>query len=644
MAISVRGTASGNKTTTSTSATNLALTLSAAPQAGDVVFLAITDNQGGNAVTNLTLAPVLTATTTPTSLLMSVYDVAPLNSRYTYTYILPIVSGNTPTTTLTINYKPATATSTTLAAVAVIVTGLASVSSYGNGWFNLRTAGPNGIFEGSSDGNLGPVGFQSITDNTGGVPAGEIWLSQTSTNVSAPILTEYDSPTPFVAVATVASYGVSNSLRTLSGAVTVDTSGNVTTSGQSTGTVVYTPTGLSTNGSAAVVHAPTGNIIVKFTGTGTGTLTGCTVTNAPSVSYTIPSGTSIIGNGVALLASSSSTSSVTGGWYTGTGSSAGVVQISTTGSGTTPSNLYIMVGTAASSALSTPAYVSIRGAGPATGTGYACLYTFVPTTRTQSKTSRAAAVLTEKASKTVNRVKTAVATLSLSSRVSKVVGHARNALAVVLAPSQASKTASYLRRATATMSRSARSLKIVAWYVISAALAVLADYDIKTVNRVKTAVATLSRASRASKVVGHARNALAVVLAPSQVIKAATFRRSAKASATNVAVVSKAVVRNKRVVGTAVYAISSSKSRTFVRRVIATAIANAKATAVYQRYVSHPGTVSSDVLAPSVRGFVKVATVSADVLVPSVRAKTLTASVSATTETASVKTKAEPLV
>ena len=643
MAISVRGTASGNKTTTSTSATNLALTLSAAPQAGDVVFLAITDNQGGAAVTHLTLAPVVSSS--PSNLLMSQLDYTGLISRYTITYVVPIVSGNTPTTTLTINYQPSTATSTTLAAVAVIVTGLASVSSYGNTWNGLRSVYGYGIIEGSSYGN-GALGTSSVQDGTGGVPAGEIWLSQSfgGGGTSSPILTEYDSPTPFVAVATVASYGVSNSLRTLSGAVTVDTSGNVTTSGQSTGTVVYTPTGLSTNGSAAVVHAPTGNIIVKFTGTGTGTLTGCTVTNAPSVSYTIPSGTSIIGNGVALLASSSSTSSVTGGWYTGTGSSAGVVQISTTGSGTTPSNLYIMVGTAASSALSTPAYVSIRGAGPATGTGYACLYTFVPTTRTQSKTSRAAAVLTEKASKTVNRVKTAVATLSLSSRVSKVVGHARNALAVVLAPSQASKTASYLRRATATMSRSARSLKIVAWYVISAALAVLADYDIKTVNRVKTAVATLSRASRASKVVGHARNALAVVLAPSQVIKAATFRRSAKASATNVAVVSKAVVRNRVVVGTAVYAISSSKSRTFVRRVIATAIANAKATAVYQRYVSHPGTVSSDVLAPSVRGSVKVATVSADVLVPSVRGKTLTASVSATTETASVKTKAEPLV
>jgi hypothetical protein len=602
MAISVRGTASGTKTTTSTSATNLALTLSAAPQVGDVVFLAITDNRGGAAVTNLTLAPVITSS--PSNLLMSYYDTAALNSRYTYSYLVPIVSGNTPTTTLTIYYQPSTATSTTLAAVAVIVTGMASVSSYANGWFNLRTAGPNGIFEGSSDGNSGPIGSQSITDNTGGMPAGEIWLSQTPFNVSSPILTEYDSPTPFVAVATVASYTGSNSLRTLSGAVTVDTSGNVTTSGQSTGTVVYTPTGLSTNGSAVVVHAPTGNIIVKFTGTGTGTLTGCTVTNPPSVSYTIPSGTSIIGNSVALLAGSSSTSSVTGGWYTGTGSSAGVVQISTTSGGTTPSNLYIMVGTAASTALSTPAYVSIRGAGPATGTGYACLYTFVPSTRTQSKTSRAAAVLTEKAS----------------------------------------KTASYLRTATATMSSSARSLKIVAWYVISAALAVLADYDTKTVNRVKTAVATLSRASRVSKVVGRVKSALAVILAPSQALRTVASRRTAKASATNVAVVSKAVVRNRVVVGTAVYAISSSKSRTFVRRVIATAIANAKATAVYQRFISHPGTVSSDVLAPSVRGSVEVATVSADVLAPSVRAKTSTASVSATTETASVKTKAEPLV
>ena len=686
MPVSYINSTSGSQSSALGSGT-LTLTLSAAPTTGQWLFVAITTNDHNTMAPQV---PIKCGTVT-LSTLDNGFTVVPA-SRVPYVVGSPFQSGMS--TSITIPWTNGSGAGRGIYACAIVIGGLATTPT--SAFAHLKSYNANGLFDGTSGSY--DIGASNSNGNDGA------FFNMLAFTNSAGIYTSYDSQKqPFV-LATWQT-GATTAPSTLNGAATI-ASGVITTSGQSSGTVVLASAATYGTTGTAYLLTPDGVLPFTWTGKSGNNLTGCSISGGSAsgfYNYSLATGTGASINHPVLIQTSSNTAAQPiNGWQMGVNATTGIgVNIATAGvSGVQAAGQLTLSFGQAGGLSTTPAYL-ITEAVTAAG---AVLLTAVPSTRTMTRSSKATQVLTNLASKTINRVRQAIATQVLPNLVTKTrnlvrtakaahiriasevkrayylvvsaalgvladydiktVNRVRQAIASQVLPDLASKTINRVRQVIATNVRLARESRQVFYQVVSAAMGVLADYDLKTVNRVRQAIVTMSRASRASKTTNRVRQAVATMsrasraskvltltkrassalVGASQGIKTATFNRTAKATAVNSVVVTRAIVRNRTAVATATYAISSSKSRTAIRRAIATAVAYARVTPVIKRFVTHPGTVSAAVKTASVSSSVKTATVSASVTTATVRSAVKTATVSADVKTASVRSSVKPLV
>ena len=568
MPVSYINSTSGSQSSALGSGT-LTLTLSAAPTTGQWLFVAITTNDHNTMAPQV---PIKCGTVTLSTLEYG-STIVPA-SRVPYVTGSPFQSGMS--TSITIPWTNGSGAGRGIYACAIVIGGLATTPT--SAFAHLKSYNANGLFDGTSG------SYDIGTTNSNGND-GAFFNVLTFTN-SAGIQTSYDSQKqPFV-LATWQT-GATTAPSTLNGAATI-ASGVITTSGQSSGTVVLLSA--ATYGTTGTAYLLTTSGVCPFTWTGKSgnNLTGCSISGGSAsgfYNFSLVTGTGASINHPVLIQTSSITAAQPiNGWQMGTNASTGIgVNITTAGvSGVQAAGQLTLSFGQAGGLSTTPAYL-ITEAVTAAG---AVLLTAVPSTRTMTRNSNASQVLPNLVTKALNLVRTAKA------------AHIRIASEV--------KRAYYL--------------------VVSAALAVLADYDIKTVNRPRTAVVTASFASGVVKATKYVRRASQAVLAPVQATRTLMIRKTAKATSFQAVSVTKSLVRTRYGVATATYAISSSKSRTFTRRAVATTVALARVAKSYIRFVSHPGYVTVSFTAASVRSSFDVASVGGD------------------TETASVTTRAEPLV
>ena len=587
MPVSYINSTSGSQTSSATSGTLTLTALSAAPTTGQWIFVAFMGNDPANVQPQVAKCGTIN---------LSVIDPGYVitGSRVPVLYGAPYQSGMS--TAVTVTWNNSSGNSRGMYATCIVIGG--AVATPTTSYAHLRTFNSLGLFDGSSSGiDVGTLASNGTSQASGAT------LSWTQ---SSGVPTSYDTQKePFFLASWngVSAYTVPS---TLNGAATI-ASGVITTSGQSSGTVVLASAATYGTTGTAYLLTTSGVCPFSWTGKSGNNLTGCSVYGGSAsgfYNFSLATGTGASINHPVLIQTSSITAAQPiNGWQMGVNATTGIgVSVATAGvSGVQAAGQLTLSFGQSSGLTSTPAYLVTSGSANSCGS---VMVTLVPTTRTMTRSSKASQVFTDLASKTTNTV----------------------------------------RQAIATHVRLARESRQVFYQVVSAAMGVLADYDLKTVNRVRQAVATMSRASRASKVLTFTRRASSALVGASQGIKTATFNRTAKATAVNSVVVTRAIVRNRTAVATATYAISSSKSRTAIRRAIATAVAYARVTPVVQRFITHPGTVSAAVKTASVSSSVKTATVSASVTTATVRSAVKTATVSADVKTASVRSSVKPLV
>ena len=586
MPVSYINSTSGSQSSALGSGT-LTLTLSAAPTTGQWIFVAFMGNDPANVQPQVAKCGTIN---------LSVIDPGYVitGSRVPVLYGAPYQSGMS--TAVTVTWNNSSGNSRGMYATCIVIGG--AVATPTTSYAHLRTFNSLGLFDGSSSGiDVGTLASNGTSQASGAT------LSWTQ---SSGVPTSYDTQKEPFFLASWNGVSAYTAPSTLNGAATI-ASGVITTSGQSSGTVVLASAATYGTTGTAYLLTTSGVCPFSWTGKSGNNLTGCSVYGGSAsgfYNFSLATGTGASINHPVLIQTSSITAAQPiNGWQMGVNATTGIgVSVATAGvSGVQAAGQLTLSFGQSSGLTSTPAYLVTSGSANSCGS---VMVTLVPTTRTMTRSSKASQVLTDLASKTTNTV----------------------------------------RQAIATHVRLARESRQVFYQVVSAAMGVLADYDLKTVNRVRQAVATMSRASRASKVLTFTRRASSALVKASQGIKTATFNRTAKATAVNSVVVTRAIVRNRTAVATATYAISSSKSRTAIRRAIATAVAYARVTPVVQRFITHPGTVSAAVKTASVSSSVKTATVSASVTTATVRSAVKTATVSADVKTASVRSSVKPLV
>jgi hypothetical protein len=300
-------------------------------------------------------------------------------------------------------------------------------------------------------------------------------------------------------------YGLSQ-LRSSAALITIDTSRNVTSAGQATGTIVTTASGFSTaTSSSGFIPTPNGNMVFSYTGISGTTLTGCTVATAPSsnivcpqyVSVYVPS---IAGHGIyGVLPTASATSSASSGLANGDSSPTGssINAFPTIQMLSPAANRLVMYGGYnAGGAKITTAVGALRiGTGTATGRGL--LYTFVPATRTQ--TDLASATATSAGStprkRLAYRLTGAVQTIIASTK--REYFRQRMALASQIQASRGLRAVNRRKSANATQVVAATVTRRKSFNRFGQAVSVYAIGSTKRMTRVRRALAGLVGAAQA---------------------------------------------------------------------------------------------------------------------------------------------------
>ena len=402
-------------------------------------------------------------------------------------------------------------------------------------------------------------------------------------------------------------YGISQ-YRSSAALITIDTSGNVTSAGSATGTIVINGTISSTaTASSGVIPTPNGNMVFSYTGISGTNLTGCTVATAPSSNIVCPQYVSLLipsaaGHGiVGVLPTASATSSASSGLANGDSSppASSVLFPQFQMSNPSTNRLVMFGGYNAGGAKITSAVGALRiGTGTALGRGL--LYTFVPATRTQ--TDLASATATSAGSTPRGRL-----TYRLASAVQTII---------------ASTKRGYLRQ---------RMAQAISVFTSSAFKAKLSKRNARAVG-VLTPKATRTKSSL--------RNALASQIQASRGLRAVSRRKSANATQMVAATVTRRKSSNRFGQTVSVYAIGSTKRMTRVRQALAGLVGAARAL-VSVFIISHPGTVSVGFIVPSVKVGVQSPSVDVNMETPNVLVGTSHPSVSVDTRTASVSINAK---
>lgn len=424
--------------TTATTATDTR-NLSSPPAAGQWLVIALYTNQGVISAYSGTgansLVNSVTCGTGGTAVSLSLLESGLVPSLNAPTvYIAPYQSGMT--TAMNINWTNGVA-ATTLGLAAMVFTGPVTGASSGYAQFRYSTPGTNGAFDSSGyDAN----GF-GLTQ--AGASSGIISWAQSASGV----LTNYDKQGQvFIAASTsTLSFNVNQPRQFGLLGASVDGSGNVTTLGQATGTVLINNATTVVSSGKGVIYSPSGNFVFSYTGTNTtlNTLTGCTTT-APSTAsipgycqlMLTPNATSTI---TAVLPTNSLTSGTLGGFqtgnstaYSGASTANGHVQV-TMNPGGTPCRLDLMLGSNISGATSVKAYSNLKISGSNVPVGGGFIYTMVPPTRTMTRTSSVTQVVSSLFRRTWTRVSSALRISSAkdSKSVSKLIKAVRLPIATI---------------------------------------------------------------------------------------------------------------------------------------------------------------------------------------------------------------------
>jgi len=455
--------------------------------------------------------------------------------------------------------------STTLGLAMMVFTGPLTGASSGYNQFRYSGPGTNGAFDGSGNDGAGFGATQASA--TSGVIT---WASSASG-----IPTSYDTQGEVFICATscTSSFNVNQPRQFGLFGAGVDGSGNVTTLGQATGTVLINNATTVVSSGKGVIYSPSGNFVFTYTGTNTtlNTLTGCTTT-APTTAL-IPgycqlmlstNGTSTV---TAVLPTTSLTSGTLGGFqtgnstaYSGASTANGHVQVAITGGGT-PARLDLMLGTNISGLTSVKAYGNLRISGSNIPVGGGFIYTMVPFTRTMTRTSSGNLVRASRAVRAYLWNRLAMTTTVRAGRALKSLGFNRQAKTTAVWASSVSKIANFVRVAKATRINVAKAFR--------------------TPN---------------------------------------IFNRSAKATQVNATTITRQVNVTRTAKATVVYAIGTSKSRTLIRRAVATAVGLVRAVGIT---TFHPGagTAHGAFRTASAHGRVSTASVSGDFTTASAKGK-----------------------
>ena len=403
-------------------------------------------------------------------------------------------------------------------------------------------------------------------------------------------------------------YGISQ-YRSSAALITIDTSGNVTSAGSATGTIV-TNTAISASAptaSSGVIPTPNGNMVFSYTGISGVTLTGCTVATAPSSNIVCPQYVQLLipsqaGHGiVGVLPTASATSSASSGLANGDSSpTSSIVYFPQVQMSTPTTNRLVMFGGYNAGGAKITTAVGALRIGTGTPSGRGLLYTFVPATRTQ--TDLASATATSAGSTPRGRL-----TYRLASAVQTII---------------ASTKRGYLRQ---------RMAQAISVFTSSASKAKLSKRNARAVG-VSTPKATRTKSSL--------RNALASQIEASRGLRAVSRRKSANATQVVAATVTRRKSSNRFGQAVSVYAIGSTKRMTRVRQALAGLVGAARAL-VSVFIISHPGTVSVGFIVPSVKVGVQSPSVDVDMETPNVLVGTSHPSVSVDTRTASVSINAK---
>ena len=302
------------------------------------------------------------------------------------------------------------------------------------------------------------------------------------------------------------------------GVATIDTSGNITTTGQATGTCVFGAVPTTPTSGKGVIYTTQGNMVFSYTGSnGTNTLTGCSISTPPASSINIPTLSYVYlpnaagQNLAAVLPTQSNTSSVVGGLTTGaTAGGGGTVPpfsgVALGSGGAVTGSLQLFGGGNAVGSYATPVTIALGvngGGAPAGCVGV--IMSLVPATRTLTRGNNAVVAYIGKVVKNFAKKPIIAAGIS-AARVSKTYGRMIRATQIVIA--RATRTKQYTRTAKATQVLIAQSSRVAQYVRTSLAAQVFVATSTRIIAYARTARATQISVSKLSTTLNKAIYAL----------------------------------------------------------------------------------------------------------------------------------------
>jgi hypothetical protein len=391
-------------------------TLPSAPASGQWIVVALYTSQG--------IIPTLLAgagfsqyavSVTCGSVGLSLVETSFLTSIQSPTvFAAPYTAGMT--TSLSVRWQN-TIAATTLGVVSLIFSGAYTGSTTGYADFRTST---NGSFDGAGDSTFGLTQAQGLSGK----------IAWTQSNATIP--TQYDSQQePFVSAMFLTASNNTPPIKTLNGAASVvNNSGvyNVTTDGWGIpGQLLLSDVTSVYNGAGQIViNSPSGNFVASYTGAvgfPYNLLTDVTTT-AAALGASLPSGTMVecplnVNNTIAaVLPTLTATNGTLGGFQT----KSNVAVNFTTG---TVGRLVLIAGQNTPGKTRQSAYGHLRISGANSAVGGGVIYTFVPATRTLSRSSTASRTLSSLTSRLRNALRSVAATVVRSTTVTQSITRGR---------------------------------------------------------------------------------------------------------------------------------------------------------------------------------------------------------------------------
>jgi hypothetical protein len=363
---------------------------------------------------------------------------------------------------------------------------------------------------------------------------------------------------PWIAAVYSNSTSIGSHQRFTGTAASVDTSGNITTSGQATGTCIFGAVPATPTSGKGVIYTTQGNIVFSYTGSnGTTTLTGCTVATPPASAIAIPGLAHVYlpnvagQNLVAVLPTQSNTSSVVGGLTAGPSTGIGgttppFAGVGLGSGGLVTGSLQLFGGSNAVGSYATPVTIALGVNGGGTPGGcVGVIMSLVPATRTLTRGNNAVVAYIGRVAK--NFAKKPIIAAGISAALaSKTYGRAIEATQIVIA--QATHAKQSIRTAKATQVLIAQSSRIARYVRTSQATQIFVATLTRAVAYARIAQATQVFTAQLTRFISKARTALAAQILAAKSSRAVQRVRIAQATLIRVAKTNKKVKKRVQAV------------------------------------------------------------------------------------------------